>query len=244
MAIIDKTGKISGLVGNVVFRKYGNTDVVQAKPHKRQLNAASLETAGEFGRCSRLARLLGSAIREQCPFTDGALRGRTIASLLRCLRSSGLPRGKRSMQMARFRFMEGLEANVRSPFGQLADLSWQLTPQDGQGFTLSLDELCARNIRHPFGSIPVLIHLRLSGYSFSYEEEKPQATLLCSQNFLPGRAPERVSLAIPYAGAATATFVMASIVCYRLGNEGAANGLLNSIHYSPARIVCARNSEE
>ncbi|MFD1628482.1 hypothetical protein [Pseudopedobacter beijingensis] len=119
MAIIDKKGFIRGRIGNMVYRKVGDTNIIQSRPGKVRQTAATKESALEFGLASSTAKVLRQMFAGLSHYADGGMINRLNNTVLNAIRNGdGATRGHRDLHQGDLSALIGFQFNKNSPLDE------------------------------------------------------------------------------------------------------------------------------
>ncbi|ADY53096.1 hypothetical protein Pedsa_2552 [Pseudopedobacter saltans DSM 12145] len=119
MAIIDKKGFIRGRIGNMVYRKVGDTNIIQSRPGEVRQTAATKESALEFGLASSTAKVLRQMFTGLSHYADGSMINRLNNTVLNAIRSgTEETRGQRDLHHADLSTLIGFQFNRNSPLDE------------------------------------------------------------------------------------------------------------------------------
>ncbi len=120
MAIIDKKGYIRGRIGNLVYRKVGDTNIIQSRPAKVRQTTATKESALEFGLASSTAKVLRYMFAGLSHYADGGMINRMNQCVLQAIRNGGgATRGQRDLHQGDLSLLEGFQFNKNSPLNEI-----------------------------------------------------------------------------------------------------------------------------
>lgn len=119
MAIIDKKGFIRGRIGNTVYRKVGDTNIIQSRPARVRQTAATKESALEFGLASSTAKVLRHMFAGLSHYADGGMINRLNNTVLNAIRNgNGATRGQRDLHQGDLSLLTGFQFNRNSPLDE------------------------------------------------------------------------------------------------------------------------------
>ena len=152
MAISNKGGKLSGKIGDLVYRQVNGQTVVQSRPVKGMVKqaVASKNSAIDFSLASNRARILRFMLYPMIQaLSDVKMINRLNAAVAAALRSAtALAPGYRDLGDGDFQSLKGFEFNLHSPFARL------FLP------TLSVSQTAAGGITIGFAAFNVAEQLR------------------------------------------------------------------------------------
>ena len=123
MGILRKNGNISGKVGNIVHRVWGNETIVQGMPRKFKQTFSSIECSAEFGLASSTAARLREIFSAAFQYRDGKMVNRLNKKVLEALRASPEKgRGDRDLHDASLEPLLGFQFNNNSPLNEVLNV--------------------------------------------------------------------------------------------------------------------------
>ena len=145
---------VRGAVGDVVFKTYGDLQILQAKPRKYKQSKDTKKAAGIFGMSSSLAREFRStlsAVITSC--YDGTMVFRLNTEVLQSLRYAHDPVAKTySFPEDSFSRLDGFDFNAKSPFQNNLFVMPDVTVSENI-LTISLPALqVPRDLKFPAGA--------------------------------------------------------------------------------------------
>lgn len=119
MAIQGKNGKIHGKINNIVYRGYGDKQVIQTAPKRIKQTVATKLHALEFGLASIQAKALRDTLHHVYQERDGRMALRLNTTVAACIRTSQKEIGERDLHDADLSALNGFQFNTKAPFEKL-----------------------------------------------------------------------------------------------------------------------------
>lgn len=118
MAQLKANNKISGAIGNVVFRTVNGKQIIQSKSGPIQQSDATKISGSEFRQCSQWAKILRNGYFSfLAGMTDSYIHGRLTAAIYKAiLHNTTVPKGERTPQNSDMSYLNGFEMNTNSLF--------------------------------------------------------------------------------------------------------------------------------
>lgn len=118
MAQLGKNNSIRGVIGNVVFKKIGNKQILQSKPGSVKQTKNTKAAGSEFRQCSLWGQWLRNGLRsfltnEAGGYMHSRLNGELYAAIQM---NNALPKGQRTPLNSDMSTLAGFEFNTHSPF--------------------------------------------------------------------------------------------------------------------------------
>ncbi|WP_374165730.1 hypothetical protein [Arcticibacter sp. MXS-1] len=247
MAIINKKGFVSGLVGNVVFRESEGKQVVQTRPpggkQARRKQTEETKLSGkEFG----LASSAGAEVRRfmQSVYfgADSRLDSRLTGAIRAALRgSSTLAAGQRDLHDADLSVLEGFEFNVNSPLSRVLPGFPQVHFEPDDLFEVEVPSFDGDKIFHyPNTSLIRELDVTLNIVIFAFNFRMGFSQLI-ECYLLPvtrGRNSGEVLKCDKVLPAGSLVLTLASLHYHRSVGSGK-NYIINSKNFSPSAIISA-----
>src|SRR5690606_26619675 len=131
MAIIDKKGFIRGRIGNTVYRKVGDTNIIQSRPARVRQTAATKESALEFGLASSTAKVLRHMFAGLSHYADGGMINRLNNTVLNAIRNgNGANPGQRHLHQGDLSQLVGFQFNRNSPLEETLAIAPVISVED------------------------------------------------------------------------------------------------------------------
>ncbi|WP_293892212.1 hypothetical protein [Flavobacterium sp.] len=118
MAQLDRSKSITGAIGNIVFKKIGNKQILQSKPDSVKQTKSTKAAGSEFRQCSLWGQRLRHGLRsflagEEGGYMHSRLNGQLYAAIQM---NTVLPKGERTPLNSDMSTLAGFEFNTHSPF--------------------------------------------------------------------------------------------------------------------------------
>lgn len=243
MAVIDKKGFIRGSIGNMVYRKVGDTNIIQSKPSRVRQSAATKESALEFGLASSSAKVLRYMFAGLSYYADGGMINRLNNTVLNAIRNGkAAPRGQRDLHQGDLSLLAGFQFNRNSPLQDTLSLAPVVSVENDGSVKLSMpavgkEDLCwipdAQTCALRFTVMAVDFkkqYYRLLGHHEVETQGRPLAELEWT-------APER-------AEKGSIVLVALSVVFYAPDGIKRDGIVLNDKNFYPAAIVAALHAPD
>lgn len=142
MAQLDKSKSISGAIGNVVFKKIGNKQILQSKPDSVRQTERTKAASSEFRQCSLWGQWLRNGLRsfltdEAGGYMHSRLNGQLYAAIQM---NTALPKGQRTPLNSDMSTLAGFEFNTHSPFTDYFALPIEAVLNDQQQVVVTVPE--------------------------------------------------------------------------------------------------------
>lgn len=166
-----ENGYIKGLVGTVVTRRVGDTQVVQSKGRlrKKGQTPATKAAAMDFGTASKCARMIRYAFWELIlGFHDPFMMNRLNQQVLRAMRANTTQqRGALRLADGNLTKLKGFQFNAKCPLDDhlFADIGTRLT--DGNLRVMLAEFNCDRDLVWPETATRCTIRTQVFGFDFS-----------------------------------------------------------------------------
>lgn len=166
-----ENGYIKGLVGAVVTRRIGNTQVVQSKGRlrKKDQTPATKAAATDFGTASRSARMIRYAFWELIlGYHDPSMVNRLNFQVLRAMRANtGQRRGKLCLADGNLTKLKDFQFNAKCPLEDqlFASIDTRLKDSDLHVTLAEFD--CDRDLIWPETATHCTIRIQVFGFDFS-----------------------------------------------------------------------------
>lgn len=175
MATQDRHGKISGKINNIVYRDWGDKQVLQMAPAQVKQTYATKLNALEFGLASAQAKAIRDVLRGVYEEADGKMVARLNAAVAACIRSSDRDIGDRDLHYVSLDSLKGFEFNTLAPFEKrlMVRPDFGVLP-DGR-FTFHLPSFnVMHDIRYPQDDIRYDPSFLIAITAFHFREEYAQ----------------------------------------------------------------------
>jgi len=143
MAFLGKDHRITGSLGDLVFRTVNGRTIVQRKPEKHQVKQTkrTQQASSDFGRASTLAKKIRVGIQ---PFTRGFGDSHSFCRLrtqlqLAARTDNPAPLGEKNLWDGTPALLDGFEYNLHSPYEETCRISIRDVVLDAQRLHFTLD---------------------------------------------------------------------------------------------------------
>jgi len=116
MAKLNKKGNLKGKIGNLIYREYGEQNIVQMHPGRVKQTANTQIAAKEFGLASNAAAIIRRTGRLIYAYSDGQVSSRLNVELLKCLHRVDKAPGERTISDIDPTPLTGFQFNLEAPF--------------------------------------------------------------------------------------------------------------------------------
>ena len=167
MATIDKKGIIHGRVGRLVYRGFGDGQVLQSVPKKMRQSFATKASGLEFGLASTTANAIRHFFIGASHFGDKGMINRLTQTVLKSIRAGDeAETGLRDLHQADLSLLEGFEFNKSSTLAQSTIPLPEVALLDDGGVQLDFPEILADNIEFPDDAQDIVIRLIVLAVDF------------------------------------------------------------------------------
>ncbi len=148
MAIVDKKGFIRGRIGNMVYRKVGNTNIIQSRPSRVRQTVATKESALEFGLASSTSKVIRHMFAGLSHYADGGMINRLNNTVLNAIRNgNGALRGQRDLHQSDLSLLVDFQFNRNSPLYETLAVTPVVSVENNGSVKLSMpaigkDKMC------------------------------------------------------------------------------------------------------
>lgn len=123
MASRDRNGKIRGKIDNIVYRGYGDKQIMQSVPKRVRQTLSTKLSALEFGLAARYAKSIREVFHNVYEEYDGNMVRRLTATIAACIRTADKEVGERDLHDADLSQLKGFTFNINAPFEKLVAVS-------------------------------------------------------------------------------------------------------------------------
>lgn len=248
MAKVNNKGMVSGKVGAVVYRRYRNMNIIQAKPRKFKQTVNSICASAEFGLASSAAAVIRRAFEPAYIHRDGTAASRSTQSVYRSIRNSSIAEpGRRDLHDANLDELVGMDFNADSRLSQVLQVNHSVYKLENGNIKVRIGAFNSQtSIKRPAGFTQrgYKCRIRLMLIAFNFREEYLEYADVKDIDFYNYKnIPEQCVVLQASSDQSCIQILSMSVMLYDQMGPTGDYVLLNSRSFSPCAIIAAYPAE-